>query len=624
MARKSVSNPIKMIAKTAGNKTGSLKGIGSVLQHQNDALNAIQSAAQPGSIDRGASSADHVQVIDALGKIHRAILDGNELGKRTVNNTQVMSLGAMAQAKLQKMALSKLSSIGSSLKTNLNPDNIKKAMLGNFSMFSGARNKVADINYKQQMRSGGDTRSNKDLNAAAVDSRQKSDALAKINARLATANAGSDPNLKKDLAAQQKDAQDKLARSRVVNPSRPVTPQGVFTGDQASVALHQTPSDKGNIAQSTTDVLAEKQVVDEQAKERLVIEKSKLSLLQQISANTGAMSGRKSSAAGGKEDVAGATMNPGRSAGMGAAVGAGAGSSLSKVFGAMGTGLSKAFKGFGGLLASGANFAKWGAKSISSLGKALVPITARLGAMGLGILSGPVGWATLGVGAAAIGVYSYWDDIKPAFAKMWKDVKAWFSSLDFSSLWSGLTAIPGFGGISSMFSAVKGLFTPNKTVTDAVNQGKAAGAAIVTGSQGGEQGKSKQTDAQNDQLEQQAGVRYDHAGRMTVVDKKKYDAYIQARGGKMPKDGIQSGQWTTAAVPTSGSARKTGSVLDNATKEIRESKKKRDEMLAKKSGGSGTIVNSPSTVNNSSTTTSYKSIRNNESSVSRYMQARYL
>jgi hypothetical protein len=68
----------------------------------------------------------------------------------------------------------------------------------------------------------------------------------------------------------------------------------------------------------------------------------------------------------------------------------------------------------------------------------LAPLFARLSTAGAAIMSGPIGWITLGLTTAVL-TYSYWDDLKPSFEKMWTDMKSWWGGLDFASLWSGLT-----------------------------------------------------------------------------------------------------------------------------------------------------------------------------------------
>ena len=74
--------------------------------------------------------------------------------------------------------------------------------------------------------------------------------------------------------------------------------------------------------------------------------------------------------------------------------------------------------------------------------KGWVSLATRLGAilgpLGLGIMSGPIGWIALGVAAVGALTYAYWDDIKPFFEKMYDDCVNWFTSIDWSGIWDGI------------------------------------------------------------------------------------------------------------------------------------------------------------------------------------------
>ena len=101
--------------------------------------------------------------------------------------------------------------------------------------------------------------------------------------------------------------------------------------------------------------------------------------------------------------------------------------------GAVAGGISKAFTGLTGMLT-----------------KALGPALAYLATTGAGILSGPVGWIALGLGAAAIATYALWPKIEPMFVAMWDGIKTFFADIDWSGLWDGFT-----NAISAPFQKIK-------------------------------------------------------------------------------------------------------------------------------------------------------------------------
>lgn len=86
--------------------------------------------------------------------------------------------------------------------------------------------------------------------------------------------------------------------------------------------------------------------------------------------------------------------------------------------------------------------------------KGLGVLGLRLAAVGAGILSGPVGWLALGAVGAGVLLYSFWDDIKPMFENFWADMKSWWASLDFNSMWDGL-----IDSVKGLWDRVKGIFT---------------------------------------------------------------------------------------------------------------------------------------------------------------------
>ena len=66
-------------------------------------------------------------------------------------------------------------------------------------------------------------------------------------------------------------------------------------------------------------------------------------------------------------------------------------------------------------------------------------IAGYLAPLGASVLGGPVAWIALGVVAAAGLTYAFWPQIKSFFTDMWDSVTQWFSDLDWSGMWSGIT-----------------------------------------------------------------------------------------------------------------------------------------------------------------------------------------
>lgn len=127
------------------------------------------------------------------------------------------------------------------------------------------------------------------------------------------------------------------------------------SGDQRSAGLVQTPSDKGAVSQSTTDVLAEQQQSKENQLESIRILNLQTDLLQQIANNTS--KGGDNSAAGGAEDAGNNAGGLGDFAkslkgigsalgGIGKGVGIAVGGAIGGIFAGIMMGISDGIKAF--------------------------------------------------------------------------------------------------------------------------------------------------------------------------------------------------------------------------------------------------------------------------------------
>ncbi len=327
------------IAKGVKRANNSLGAITAVLDQQSQALQQIQSAGQS---DNGSNQSD-AKVLMSI-KIQQAQL---ELQKdqaaflKKISESQNKQIEALQKGnKDWKTVGDKFKDMKRNLQDALDPNTIKKAMLGPFSMFKGARDKMDRLDFVKQMKAQGDTRSSSELNKVAkqkqkdertaLKSQEEIDRLKKMGV--------SEEDIKRnkpELFNKRNTALKSAKDAGIVNP----TPKGNFTGDQPSAKLAQLPSDKGQVAQSTTDVLAEQQAKKENEAEMLRLTAGQMDLLQQIANNTAAMAGVTGSHAGGGED-SGKAAKPRTGLGK-------IGQGITDTMGALGSGVSAIGKGIG-------------------------------------------------------------------------------------------------------------------------------------------------------------------------------------------------------------------------------------------------------------------------------------
>jgi hypothetical protein len=350
---------MRKVAQGVGRANNALGQITAVLDQQSQALQQIQSGSQ----EIKDSNQSDAKVLMSI-KIQQAQL---ELQKdqaaflKKISDGQQKQIEALQKGnKDWKTVGDKFKDLKRNLSDALDPNTIKKAMLGPFSMFKGVRNKVDDLDYMKRMRAQGDTRSDKELKAAAkqkrADERTALKAQDEID-RLKKMGVSED-DIRKNKPAlyntRDKALKD-LKSAGIVNPA----PKGKFTGDQPSAALPKTPSDKGQVAQSTTDVAADNQLKKEQDLENLRLMGMQSDLLQQIANNTAAMAGKKSSAAGGGEDASASASGLGLSdfsksmkgigsalGGLGKGVGLAVGGAIGGIFQGIMEGLALGIKSF--------------------------------------------------------------------------------------------------------------------------------------------------------------------------------------------------------------------------------------------------------------------------------------
>lgn len=658
MAKKAAKSPMKSIARVQSKQAASLQNIGAVLQQQTEAINAI-GAAGAQAAPAPAAMAGNTQVIAALNKIANILTDNNEYGKKMVINSNKQIDAIWKANKDWKGFGDKFKDFTMKMRDNLNPDTMKKAFFGNFSMFKGARNKVEDIDFKKQMRAMGDTRSNKELNAAAKDSREKKTTLlrAEDQIRKIKATGVSDEDLKRnrpDLLKARNEALKSYQDSRMATkataqgkpptpagnftgdqPSAPLnknTPKGNFTGDQPSAPLVQLPSDKGQVAQSTTDLAAELQQKSEMERERTKMITLQTDLLQQIASNTAAMSGKKSSSAGGPEDSAG---------------GGGAMAGIASGIGALGGGIGKGMEGLSkGIGAMGSGLAQLG----QGLGKGLIGLLQGL-AQGMAALANPA--SLLGLGAftlATIGIAKALEIAAPAIEAFAPVLQTLITTIG-DVFKTGLEKLPdtmkavgdvigkiGEGvigtikaiaeGIVSIVDAIGRLF--GRSGSDAKNakaQGKATASKMVSAIRDGAKG-GQQTDAQKDSSSQNNGFYLDENGKEVITDAKKYENYhLEKYGYKPSGNGKVDRMNRNAAKMRANAAGDNMTLMKNEKGELVRMSSAESENFknqARQAMPGNTVVQQNNTSNNTTNAPSgWARPRNEESSVSSYIRSRF-
>jgi hypothetical protein len=638
MPKRGGKGPIKTIARGMGKANNALGQITAVLDQQSQALQQIQASGQNDS----ASNQSDAKVLMSI-KIQQAQL---ELQKdqaaflKKIADGQSKQIEALQKGnKDWKTVGDKFKDMKRNLQDALDPNTIKKAMLGPFSMFKGVRDKQADYDYVKRMKALGSGKSDKDLMAdskaqrganrdalraqsdidrlkkmgASDDQIKSSDAMKKRNAALATSNSY-------NQVSDGKSARD------AANP---------MGGNVAakSAPLPKTPSDKGQVAQSTTDMLAEQQVAHENQAEMLRLTGMQADLLQQIASNTAIMAGTSGSSAGGKED-SGKSAKPqstmskvasGISDTMGAlgsgvaAIGKGIGDGIGAIFKGILGGLSDGIKMFAsaktvaGIAVMGLLTAVvWGlSKALENfanldwdtLAKAGITIAALIGA---GALAGSIA-PMLGLGALALAGLgaSVWV-IGQAMDAMGEGLK------NFTDGMERLAAIDG-GNLLSVAAGVAAL----GAAIAAFGAGQAvAGLGTLVG--------NLLTIGQDSPVEQLIkigtvgpGVKDAADGLGAMSGAMKEFAKVDSNSMKAVKD--FPWEQATKFAAAGGAMSVAGASVYNASKGNADEQAKVD---GKKGGGA--IVNAPTTVSNNNQTNVIKpAVRNQESSYNKYLTKRF-
>jgi hypothetical protein len=363
MPKRGGKGPIKTIARGMGKANNALGQISAVLDQQSQALQQIQAAGS----DDNRSNQNDSRVLMSI-KIQQAQL---ELQKdstaflKKISDSQNKQIEALQKGnKDWKSVGDKFKDMKRNLADALDPNTIKKAMLGPFSMFKGVRNKMEDLDYTKRMKALGSTKTDKELKAdsqkqrgykeSALRSQEGVDRLKKLGA--------TDDQIANSAAMKNRNAAlNNYNRMNQVNPSdRDAKNSMGGNVSYKSAGLTQLPSDKGQVSQSTTDLAAEQQAAHENQVEMLRLTGMQTDLLQQIATNTSSLIQVGGSSAGGGEDSGksarprsgGSSIVSGLSDSMSslgqgvAAVGKGIGQGIGAIFAGILGGLSDGIKTF--------------------------------------------------------------------------------------------------------------------------------------------------------------------------------------------------------------------------------------------------------------------------------------
>lgn len=591
-------------------------GIGNItaiLDQQTEAINKL--TQDSATVEEGKSGGG--QQLIAL-KILQAQIDlqkdANESLKRLVagQNKQVDAL--QKNNKDWKGFSDKFKDFKANLKESIDPDNIKKALFGQFSMFKGARDKKEDIEFKQRMKAQGDTRTDKQLMKAAKESRGAKETVLRSQQdvdKLKRLGATDDEIQKSDAMKKRNSALQTYNDSRKVDkgPAAPAAPT------PTNAPIVKTPSDTGDLAQSTTDMLADQQSAKENQLESIRIMTKQSDLLQQIANNTG---GKADSSAAGKDD--------GKSSGGG-------------MLGIVGKGLSALGEGMKSI---GGNVGKAIEGILKGLARGLSALANPKALLGLGALT----LAFMGIGKALEWAAPFFEAIAPVLMKVADVIGSVFIE--------AIKAIPGVikaigDVIVNVFGAISDLITNTvESVVSAIERlGEVDGIGLLEVAAGiaaigvslaafgagtalaglgqfvgnflsGGQGQSP-----IDKLIELGKVGTNLSAAAEGIDQ--IGAAIKQFSGvdKKSLNAINDFPWKQATdfVAAGGSMSVSGAKVYNSSKGNADEQAKVDAK-AGSGGGGNTNVNQ---VNQSSVqnTTVKPSIRNQESSQSRYLGSRY-
>lgn len=611
--------PIRGVQRGVNKANANINSMQAVLNQQSDLLQQLtQSSADVDDSKRGGGNQQLIGL-----KILQAQLDlqkdANENLKRIAasNNKQVDAL--VKNNKDWKGFGEKFKDFKSNLKDAVDPDNIKKAFFGNFSMFKGARDKVKDIEFKQRSKLLDPSLKGKALDDRAVASRKAEEQVLRLQQQVDKLRKAGATDKQIAGSKQMADRNAALATYNSLQPGAKPSASDAnnkMGGNVAaqSVPITKTPSDSGSLQQSTTDLLADQQAGKENQLESIRIMGKQSDLLQQIANNT-AKGGNNSSAGGAEDSKGGGILG---SLGGGLKI---LGEGMKSIGGNIGKGIEGILKGLARGLAAFANpktmlglgavslaimgigkALQWAAPFMEALAPVLMKIVDVIGNVFMAAIQAIPG-VLKAIGDVIVNVFGAISDLITNTINSVVGAVERLSQVDGDGLLGVAAGIAAIGVSLAAFgagTAMAGLgqFVGNflsggngNTPIDKLIQLGQVGNNLVTAADG--------IDKIGDAIKKFSGV-----------DKKSLTA-------------INDFPWKQATdfVAAGGSMSVSGAKVENVSKANADNQAKVDGQNAAVRGGNTNVnqVNQSSVKN----TTVKPSVRNQESSQSRYLSSRY-
>lgn len=301
-----------------------------------------------------------VAQLDQLKKLLDVQRDSYTLARRSSDIALTSFAELIKSTRQVKSFGERIKDMGRQVSDAMNPTALSKKLFGAFNVGGVFNKKLSALDYMEKRKAVGDKGPDLKERAKAYASNMAAGQQAQGQIDRMKRKGASDS----DIASGQKGI-NALSKVKAAAHNVAALNQGIMPGGRSgqdasnpmggnnaikSTPLVQLPSDKGQVAQSTTDILAEQQVNRENQLEQTKQLQFQTDLLSQIAANTALMAGRRGSAAGGAEDTGTAASGGSDKTGGGGKLG-GALKGIGSGIGSIGKGVGAAIGGvFSGVM----------------------------------------------------------------------------------------------------------------------------------------------------------------------------------------------------------------------------------------------------------------------------------